>query len=1028
MQSNFHLSSELRLEFKKLRPQTLSLYWMNRFRKLFIASLLLIVATQFASAELLPPGHRPVPLGVHALVGGKIFIKPGEVLDNGTILIRDGLIEKVGRDLTPPPDARVWDMKGLTIYAGFIDPYLTLSSTGSPGGGSGAGERMQNSESRIQNLEKNSLTAGGVKFFGVPGGERDPGNPGPGSELSMITPERRAVKNFAPDPKALEKLREIGFTSANVVPEKGILRGTSAFVALSETDPNRAVIRADVFQHVVFEPEGRKSDEYPESLMGVIAAVRQSFFDAQHDVLEHENFSKHQGRQRLEFNPAREALAPAVRKEMRVVFEPKSALMVDRAARVAHELGLDFAIVSSGQEWRRPDLAKQTGASFIVPLNFPEAPKMPGDDDWIDVSLDQLRAWDWAPENAALLRQQKLEIALTSFGLEDKKVFRKNLKTAIDRGLSENDALAALTTVPAKLCGLESQLGTIEADKLANLTIVGGKGYFDPESKVRDVWIDGRRYRIESEEPKPENKKPAEEKSKEELAKTEKEKADKAEKEKKDAEKKEISKKRVARSPLEGRGAINVGMNPPAMIITNVTIWTCGPAGKIEHTNLFFAYGKIQDFKPPGRWGGGLLWIDGTGLHITPGLIDCHNHSMILHDVNEGTVPSSAMVRIGDVVNSETDNIYEQLAGGLTVANLLHGSANPIGGQNQVIKLRDGASPEDLKFADAPQGIKFALGENVKQSNWGEKYTTRFPQTRMGVRTFIQNRFIAAQQYLKEWDDYNRAQKTSGSPKAKKNGAQGTDAPYHSLPPRRDLELEAIGEILQGKRWIHCHSYRQDEILMLLRLMQDFHVQIGTFQHVLEGYKIADELAAGKVGASTFADWWAYKFEVYDAIPFNGSLMRERGVTVSFNSDSSDLARHLNLEAAKAVKFGGTSEEEALKFVTINPAKQLRIDQHVGSLEPGKDADFVIWSKSPLDSSTVCLETWIDGKKYFDRAQSVERTAALEKERQALIEKAKKLAKPDGGTEKENSAAKKKFFERSLEHEHDFEDRHCEDK
>jgi N-acetylglucosamine-6-phosphate deacetylase len=363
-------------------------------------------------------------------------------------------------------------------------------------------------------------------------------------------------------------------------------------------------------------------------------------------------------------------------------------------------------------------------------------------------------------------------------------------------------------------------------------------------------------------------------------------------------------------------------------------------------------------------------------------------------------------VRIGDVVNSETENLYEQLAGGVTAVNLLHGSANPIGGQNQVIKLRDGATPEELKFVGAPPGIKFALGENVKQSNWGEKFTTRFPQTRMGVQTFIANRFTAAQEYLQEWANF------------RKNGG---------LQPRRDLELEAIGEILQGKRWIHCHAYRQDEMLSLLRLMQSFGVQIATFQHVLEGYKIADELAAGNVGGSTFSDWWAYKFEVYDAIPFNGSLMTDRGMTVTFNSDSSELARRLYLEAAKAVKYGGTSQEEALKFVTINAAKQLRIDPFTGSLEPGKDADFAIWSKPPLDSGTVCLQTWIDGKKYFDRALDAERTTRLKKERDDLIAKAKQLTKLSGGGEVSKGDGGKSFFRVSLEHQFDRVDRGCLD-
>jgi N-acetylglucosamine-6-phosphate deacetylase len=399
--------------------------------------------------------------------------------------------------------------------------------------------------------------------------------------------------------------------------------------------------------------------------------------------------------------------------------------------------------------------------------------------------------------------------------------------------------------------------------------------------------------------------------------------------------------------------------------------------------------------------------IDGTGLHVTPGLIDCHNHSMIVGAVNESTLPSTAMVRIHDVVNSETEHIYQQLAGGVTTVNLLHGSANPIGGQNCVIKLRDGQGPEDLVFATAPAGIKFALGENVKQSNWGERFTTRFPQTRMGVRTFMANRFTAAKEYLQEWAAY----RSSGG-----------------VPPRRDLELEAIGEIIEGKRWIHCHSYRQDEILMLIRVMESFGVKIASFQHVLEGYKVADEIAKHGAGGSTFSDWWAYKFEVYDAIPYNGSLMHDRGVVVSFNSDSSDLARRLYTEAAKAVKYGGTPEIEALKFVTLNPAQQLRIDPWVGSLETGKDGDFAIWSKSPLDSETVCLQTWIDGKKFFDHALEAARAEKLAHEREEIIAKVKKVAKPSSpGGEKSPEEGDGSFFRVSLEHEFDGKDRGCLD-
>jgi imidazolonepropionase-like amidohydrolase len=974
-------------------------------------------------ADLLPPGFRPLPLGVHALVGAKVVTKPGESIENGTIIIRDGLIKAVGKDVTVPADARVWEMKGLVIYAGFIDSYLPLTATNPP---------LSTSDS--EPVSHDSLTAGGgVRFYGAPGQQLDRGKPGPGYEVSKITPEYRAVHDYSPSEKTLSPLRELGFTAGVIAPGKGIVRGTSALVQLSEENPNDLVLRPDAFQHIGFETHESDERAYPGSLMGVIASIRQVFFDEQYYVPARADYLKiPQGRQRVEFNPGLEALAPATQKKMHVVLEPGSALMVDRAARLAGELGFDFCVVSCGQEWRRPDLVKPLTATFIVPLDFPTLPKLPTEGDWDQVQLDQLRAWDWAAENPALLRQQGREIALTTYGLSDKKRFRPNLRLALDRGLSENDALAALTTIPAKLCEVENQLGTIEPDKLANLTVVEGKGYFDPEAKVREVWIDGRVYRGPAEEPKTdkaEDKKPAKPASPEEGAppkpieekkpgktepaketkKKEPPKAEKTSEEKKDKKKeiRELEKTRIAHSPQDGRGPL---ATPSSILIRNATIWTCSEKGVLTNAQILISNGKIKSIGGSGAsTEPGVVEIDGHGLHVTPGLIDCHSHTAILGSVNESTLPSTAMVRIHDVVNSETDNLYQQLAGGVTAVNLLHGSANPIGGQNCVIKLRVGASPEELVFEPAPPGIKFALGENVKQSNWGEKFVTRFPQTRMGVRTFIANRFTAAQEYLAEWEKYRKEQ--SGP------------------APRRDLELEAIGEIIEGKRLIHCHSYRQDEILMLIRLMESFGVKIATFQHVLEGYKVADEIAKHGAGASTFADWWAYKFEVYDAIPYNGSLMHDRGVVVSFNSDSSDLARRLYTEAAKAVKFGNTSEIEALKFVTLNPAKQLHIDKWVGSLEEGKDADFAIWSKAPLDSGTTCLQTWIEGKKYFDRSLSGERSAKLVKEREDLLAKAKKLAKLAGGGEDGGGGkeAEEKFFRVALEHEFDGRDRHCLD-
>jgi imidazolonepropionase-like amidohydrolase len=962
-------------------------------RKCLYAFLVLALWRNSPAAEILPPGHRPVPPGVHAFTGARVVVKPGEVIEEGTLVIRDGFVAAVGKDLTPPADARVWNMKGLTIYAGLIDPFLTMAGSNPP-------VSTARSEPIDEEADRALTSGAGLNFFGVPGEEADPGGRGPGYQLESIQPQRRVAETYTPNARVLEVMHELGFTAANIVPESGIVRGQSALVALSPMNPNEALIKADVFQHVAFSSDEGREAGYPRSLMGAIAAIRQVMFDADFYAKDQEHYRQQpNGRKRPTFNPALEALAPAITKRMPVVLEGGSVLMSYRATQLAADLNLDRIILASGQEWRRPDLFQGSRDSFIVPVHFPELAKLPEEDDWDQVSLDQLRAWDWGPSNPSLLRKQKRDIALTTYGLGDKKQFRKKLRLVVDRGLSEDDALAALTTIPARLCGVDKQLGTLEAGKIANLTIVDGTNYFQPDARIREVWIDGRMY--------PNKPAAVADKDRGDRDKGDKDKAETAEKKptatnqvdtlKTDPKSRLIRSERLARAPLEGRGPF---ATPPAILVKGATVWTCGPQGILADTDVIFAGGRITAIGKNLSSDG--VVIDGKGKHVTPGLLDAHNHSMILGAVNEGSLPSTAMVRVQDVVNSETANIHRQLAGGLTIANLLHGSANPIGGQNCIIKLRDGASPDELKFAEAPPGIKFALGENVKQSS--SERSTRFPRSRMGVGTFIANRFAAAQQYLEEIANAN------------------------GRPVRRDLELETLGEILKGKRWIHCHSYRQDEILAFLRVMEGFNVKVGTLQHVLEGYKVADEIAQHGAGASCFADWWAYKYEVIDAIPYAGSLMRDRGVLVSFNSDSSDHARRLYLEAAKAVKYGGTTEEEALKFVTINPAKQLRIDQRVGSLEVGKDADFVLWSASPLDAKTVCLQTWIDGRKFFDREENVARVAALEKERDDLIDKAKQILKNPGRSGgASDPKAEASFFQVALEYQHDFHDRHCLD-
>jgi imidazolonepropionase-like amidohydrolase len=428
---------------------------------------------------------------------------------------------------------------------------------------------------------------------------------------------------------------------------------------------------------------------------------------------------------------------------------------------------------------------------------------------------------------------------------------------------------------------------------------------------------------------------------------------------------------------------------PSVILIQNATVLTVSH-GTIEHGSILIRDGKIaevgQSIKPPKD----AQVIDAAGQFVIPGIIDCHSH-IAAESINEGSVSVSSMVNMEEVLNPEDVDIYRDLAGGVTAANILHGSANSIGGQTLVIKLRWGQPASKLPFESAVPGIKFALGENPKRSNFSiPGQPKRYPATRMGVEETIRGAFSEARDYKKSWEDYN------------KRVASGEK---NVIPPRRDLRLEPLVEVLEGRRYVHSHCYREDEILMLLRVAKEFGFKVRTFQHVLEGYKVADELAAAGVGASTFSDWWAYKVEAYDAIPYNAALMTRRGVIVSINSDDAEEATHLNQEAAKSMKFGGLSHDEALKLVTLNPAIQLGIDKRVGSIDVGKDADLAIYNHDPLSAYAVVQKTIIDGRVYFDRERDIAGRGELEKEKKAFIDKLKKAAEKKPEEKKPDAAA-----------------------
>jgi imidazolonepropionase-like amidohydrolase len=419
--------------------------------------------------------------------------------------------------------------------------------------------------------------------------------------------------------------------------------------------------------------------------------------------------------------------------------------------------------------------------------------------------------------------------------------------------------------------------------------------------------------------------------------------------------------------PSQAQGGSNV------MLIKNATILTV-TKGTIQHGSILVRDGKIAEVGTNIAAPSGANVIDATGLFVMPGIIDCHSHIAIEGGVNEGSVSDSSMANILDVLNPADPDIYRDLSGGVTVANVLHGSANAIGGQTIVIKLRWGANADGLVFQGALPGIKFALGENPKRSNNPNipGQVRRYPESRLGVEDVIRQSFTEAVAYKKEWDDYNSA-KAAGK--------------TNLIPPRRDLRLDPLVEVLEGKRYVHSHCYRADEILMLLRVSDEFHFKVRTLQHVLEGYKVAKELAAYGVGASTFSDWWSFKQEAWDAIPYNAAIMTQKGVVVSINSDDAEEAQHLNQEAAKTMKYGGMTREQAIKMVTINPALQLGIEKQVGSIEVGKDADFAVYNHDPLSVYAVVQKTIIDGKVYFDRDKDIAMRPELAKEKQTLMDK-----------------------------------------
>ena len=952
-----------------------------------------------------PNGPRRAEVGRFALVGGTIHAQPGAEPFEGTVYIEEGritLIDPTGGEA--PSGFATIDVSGLHLYPAFVEAYYEVD----------------------------------VPMPGTPGA--------PGLHWSsLVTPQRSALDAPWPDSGARQGLRKLGFGAAGIAPRSGIFRGSNAVVSLAEPDDDASghrplVLREAVGQVLAFDSAGWGSREYPTSQMGSIALVRQTMLDAQW--------------QAKQDDAPRNALTPLEDGNVSLWFDVPGELEAIRASMMAREFDRAAVVVGTGTEYQRLDaLEREAGEgdlTLVVPLRFPKAPSVKSVADTETIDLNTLMEWEQAPTNPRRVQQAGFDIILTSSkipsGIGGRNGFHGLLRKAIEHGLSETDALAALTTRPAALLGVGQDVGTIESGKLGNIIVATGP-IFDAKTKILDVWIEGRRHEIG--QPKAESlegdweltlagrfrldlavddkgkgtitdpgaqvaegqKAPtakatmvrsldtltvlfdhepfgmpgvftltgtvrgddivgvgqrpdgvAFEFAGTRLARDEAEAQD-ADKQNEDQDEDELPADDLGGYPF---GAYSMAQIPEqeAVLITNATVWTVGELGTIENGWVAISDGKIAGVgrgAPPRA--SGVRVIDAQGRHVTPGLIDAHSHTGTwTAGTNESGQAVTAEVWMGDTNDPNPVNWYRQLAGGVTTVNTLHGSANPIGGRNVIQKVRWGAvHPRDMHMDGAKLGIKFALGENVKQSNWGDRFTTRYPQTRMGVETLIRDRFIAAREYAA-------------------NGMKTENG-------RTDVELQTLAEILSGDRLIHCHSYRQDEILMLCRVAEEFGFKIGTFQHGLECYKVAEAVREHAIGASIFTDWWAFKVEVQDAIPYAGPILHEAGVNVSFNSDSDELARRMNAEAAKAVKYGGLSPEEAIKFVTINPAIQLGIEGRVGSIEQGKDADVVIWSGDPLSTMTRCERVFIDGREYFSIEQDKAHRERISSERERLIQK-----------------------------------------
>lgn len=933
-----------------------------------------------------------------AFTNATIYVTPTQVIEKGTLLIQNGKVVATGTTVNIPSNSMVVDLKGKHIYPSFIDLYADFGVE-KPKSQGGFGRSPQYDASR-------------EGFYWN----------------DHIMPEAKAIDKFKYDEKKAKELLEAGFGVVNTHIQDGIIRGTSTLVALNnQADNSKRILDQDAAQHLSFSKSAASRQNYPTSLMGAMALLRQLYHDAKW----------YEGGNSATKDLSIEALLK--NRSLPQIFDANDKLNDLRADKLGDEFGLNYIIKGGGNEFERIAEIKATKATYIIPLDFPDAYDATNPYQASKVSLADMRMWNQAPTNAKVLAENGISFALTTADLKKVSDFKSNLLKAIEHGFDKTKALEALTTVPAGILGKNNEIGNLKNGAHANFIITSGD-VFNEKTEIFENWVQGEKYvvkdmntvdlrgdydltvagtkyslKISGELEKPKSEitldstkieskitydkswlnlfyTPLNEEKTEfvrltspvtsegnlsgkgvlvngmEVSWTAVKKPSEDKESKKD-DTKETKAPKVFPVTFPNKAFGNAAL-PSAqnVLFKNATVWTSEADGVLENTDVLVRNGKIAQIGKNLSAGDASV-IDATGKHLTAGIIDEHSH-IAAAAINEAGHNSSAEVTIEDVVDSEDADIYRNLSGGVTAIQILHGSANPIGGRSAIIKLKWGENPENLLLKDAPKYIKFALGENVKQSNWGAVETVRFPQSRMGVEQVMVDYFQRAKEYDTQWKKYNGL---SAKDKAK------------TKAPRYDIEMETLSQILNKQRFISCHSYVQSEINMLMKVAERFNFNIQTFTHILEGYKVADKMAAHGVGGSTFSDWWGYKFEVNDAIPHNASIMHNEGVTVAINSDDAEMSRRLNQEAAKSVKYAGMSEEDAWKMVTINPAKLLQIDNRTGSIKVGKDADLVLWNNHPLSIYAVAEKTMIEGAVYYDYEKMLQAEKQVEQEKNELV-------------------------------------------